>query len=77
MLRKLLPLTGLILISGCQSPNAVQLVGCIEGAEWADFRQYCLAPSGEWDPQYCRKVVIDLQCDSVPNAVVTVGVKDG
>lgn len=76
MLKKLLPLIGLILISGCQQPNGIQLVGCIDGKEWADFREYCLAPQGEWDPQYCRRVAIDLQCDFAPNAVVLVGVEE-
>ncbi len=75
MLRKML-LIGPILISGCQQPNGIQLIGCVDGVEWADFREYCLAPESEWDPQYCRQVVIDLQCDSVPNAIVTVGVEE-
>jgi len=67
-----------LLLGGCApQQGGVQLVGCIDGNEWAAFREYCLAPSGEWDPVACREVRIDLQCDAAPNAIIMIGDDDG
>ena len=61
-----------LILAGCApQQGGVQLVGCIDGNEWAAFREYCLAT--DWDPQACREVRIDLQCNgTAPNAIVVV-----
>ncbi len=59
-------------MGGCSvGDNEIQLVACVEGREIADLREYCMAPSGEWDYDKCSEVVVNLRCDdAVPNAVI-------